>query len=185
MIETKCKLLLTLALSLCFMLACNLGGDSSKVSKLKDEVNPMVNEAGKTFQEVNTKMRQLYNGNLDVVERRRQEVHVREALLSLDKSEANYNTAAQKMDEAGKLNIEADYKEYLSLKAQDFRKSAEAVAAFKELAKAYMDYSIDAQGLAQKSNELGAKFDKLLDEARAIEAKADKFEQDHKDKFRP
>ena len=73
----------------------------------------------------------------------------------------------------------------MDLKAQDFRKSAEAVSVYKEIVKAYMDYSLNEQAVAQKHDDLATQFNKLLTEAKAVEDKADKIEQDHKDKFKP
>jgi hypothetical protein len=185
MTRRKAILILTLILTLGFMLACNLGGDLAKANKVRDETNPIVAEANKGFMDADAKLGQLYTGKLDVAERQRQEPVAKDILNALDKSQSAYNTAAQKMGDAGQLKLEPWHKEYLDLKAQDYRKSSEVADVYKELIKLYLDYSItDPKVFVQKHDELAAKTQKLLAEARELEAKADKLEQDHKDQFK-
>jgi len=69
--------------------------------------------------------------------------------------------------------------------ARSFRKSGERAEVLKDMAKAYMDYSIKTpQALLARYKELKAKDDKLEKEEADIDAKVKKIQEEHKESFK-
>ncbi|MBA2731590.1 MAG: hypothetical protein H0U54_01730 [Acidobacteria bacterium] len=181
--QTKNILALTLILISGFTLACG-GGDKAKANKAIEETNTIGMDWLKTMQEGGTKINQLANGNLEVEERQKQESTAKEALSSFDSAKAKASDAAQKMEDASKLNLEDWHKEYMSVQAQMYRKGSEGADSSREIVKAYMDYSIDGEAFSQKFTELGTRMDNLKKEVDALTAKANKIQEDHKAEFK-
>ena len=175
------KTILTLALILTLgLLAACSGNDKLKANKAVEEANAISEEWVKAIDEGVTKMEQLYAGNLDIEERQKQEPTAKDALNSFDKSKAKAGDAAQKLEEASKLKLDAWHKEYLTTLAQQYRKGSEMTDALRESVKAYMDYSLDEEAFAQKRTELSAKMEKTKKEVEDLSAKTTKIESDHK-----
>lgn len=138
----------------------------------------------KAIDDGSTKMEQLYAGNLDIEERQKQEPTAKDALNSFDKSKAKATEAAQKLEDASKLNLDAWHKDYLSTLAQQYRKGAEMTDALRESVKAYMDYSLDADAFEQKRAELAGQMAKTKKDVEDLAAKTSKIEADHKDQMK-
>jgi hypothetical protein len=183
MTHNKTILTLTLILLLGLMPACGRN-DTAKANKAVGEANSISEEWVKTLDEGGTKMETLYAGNVDIDERQKQEPTAKEALNSFDKSKAKANEAAQKLEDASKLNLDAWHKDYLSTLAQQYRKGSEMTDALREMVKAYMDYSLDAQAFAQKHDELSEQVGRMRKEVDELSAKTTKIEAEHKDQMK-
>jgi hypothetical protein len=171
---------------LAFALACNLGDETDKANKLIDEGNQMVTDGNKLVQDATAKNNQLYDNLNDANfadEQARLKTTAQEAVEGFDKSAAKYRDAAQKFEDASKLKVNDKFKEYLSLKAQEFRKNAEGAEVGKSLSKAFIDSS-DGPTLLKKINELKPRVETLSKEATDFQEKAEKIRTDNKDKFK-
>lgn len=169
-----------------FALACNLGDETDKANKLIDEGNTLVTDGNKTVQEATAKNNQLYDNLNDenfADEQARLKTTAQEAVDGFDKSASKYKDAAQKFEDASKLKVDEKFKEYLSLKAQEFRKNAEGAEVGKSLSKAFLDSS-DGPSLLKKINELKPRVESLSKEAADLQQKAEKIRTDNKDKFK-
>lgn len=173
-------------LLLAFAAACNLGDETDKANKLIDEGNQLVTDGNKMVQDATTKNNQLYDNLSDenfASEQTRLKTTAQEAVDGYDKSAAKYRDAANKFEEASKLKVDDKFKEYLSFKAQEFRKNAEGAEVGKSLSKAFID-SADGPTLLKKIGELKPRIETLSKEATEFQEKAEKVRADNKDKFK-
>jgi methyl-accepting chemotaxis protein len=185
----KRNALLAFMLMAAFVLACSsLGDETEKANKLVGEGNTAIGTANQAGQEAGTKYTALFSqANLaDFPDNRDQlKKDAQEVSDVLDKSTAGFREAASKFEEASKLKVSDKFKEYLSVKAQAYRKHADKNEAAKESLKAVSDESVkDSNDLAQRINESGERVTKLLKEAKDLEEKGDKIQQENKDKFK-
>ena len=74
-----------------------------------------------------------------------------------DQTNVDAKAAADKYEQAGKLQIDEKYKQYLTLRAQLMRKEGAHLAALKELPSARKDTSLKGKTLRDKQAELKAK----------------------------
>ena len=158
--------------------------ETSKTNKMVDEANAANAQAAKSMDDVNKRFAQLFNGEVDLDDRKKYEPTAKDALDSLDKAHAKLVEGIQKLDDASKMGVEDWYKEYLSTMAQSYRNSDQQCGVLKDMAKLYMDYSIDADTLRARYKELFDKNDKLEKEAADIDAKVKKIEAANKDKIK-
>ena len=183
---TRYTLLTLFTLLLAFAAACNLGDETDKANKLIEEGNQLVTDGNKMVQEATAKNNQLYD-NLNeenfAEEQARLKTTAQEAVDGFDKSSAKYRDAAQKFEDASKLKVDEKFKEYLTAKAQEFRKNSEGADVGKSLSKAFIDSS-DGPTLLKKINELKPRIEKLSKEATEFQEKAEKIRTENKDKFK-
>lgn len=111
-----------------------------------------------------------------------------EAVEAIDKGLEAGENAADKIDKASKLDVDSTYKEYLSLKAQAFKKQIDAFKERKRAAEVMRDNygkggSAESQAKEdfRKANE---NFRKLLTEARDLHRKADDIARRNPDKIK-
>jgi chromosome segregation ATPase len=180
------KLYVLFSLLLLSLLAASCSGDKGKANKLIDEGNAAVKEALNIDSDSEAKLTELNNALDDFPQNRDQLKPTAQAMLdNLDKSIAKLREAASKYDEGSKLNLEATLKEYLSLRSQAYSKGAERQEAMKAFPKAVMDTSIeDADALKEKLAQITEQVNKADKEAKDLEARAQKIEQENKDKFK-
>ena len=158
--------------------------ETSKAHKLVDEANTANAEAAKSIEDVNKRFAQLFNGEVDLDDRKKYEPTAKDALESLDKAHAKLVEGIQKLDAASRMGVEDWYKEYLSTMSQSYRNTDQQCDVLKGMAKVYMDFSIDAETLRARYKELFDKNDKLEKEAAEIDAKVKKIEAANKDKMK-
>lgn len=101
-----------------------------------------------------------------------------------DQAIADAKTAAGKYDQAGKLKIDQQYKQYLDQRAELMRKEGAYLAALKELPTARKDASLKGKTLRDKQADIKTRADKLKKEVDDARAKADKMQKDNGDKFK-
>jgi hypothetical protein len=185
--QTKTNALLALALMLAIALACNrLGDDTNKANGLVGEGNKAIAEANKASVDALSKNTQLFTGIKSFPgDREKVKGAAQEEMDLIDKSSASFREASKKFEEASKLKLEEKFKEYLSLKSQEFSKHAEQVDVAKELPQAVLDPAVkDAATLRNKITGINDRVQKLETEWRDLETKADKIREDNKDKFK-
>lgn len=160
-------------------LACsslkNLGKNpTEEVNKLVGQARDNLEEIDKIDEAATQKQRDLNKAmndkNVDEAKR-----ILGELVTDIEKGLEKGKDAADKVEQASKLDVNANCKEYLSIKAQAFRKEVEAWTAMRDAAVIARD-NYSAQGLpADKRTEYTNKyndFKKLRQEARDLHKKA-------------
>ena len=175
--------LLALFLVVVAVLACNktATNETDKANKLVDEGNAAVKEA-KTFvadaEAKKTKMMQT-----DVRRLAEARVTAAEAIAAYDRAAAKCKEAAQKYDEASRLQINDKFKQYLILKVKEYNKRAEMVETAKGTPQALIE-STNRSSFVIRANSNNEKVDKLYKDAEDIGAQADKLQKDNPDIFK-
>jgi len=182
---------LTFGLTAALALACgavNESGGSNEISKanqLVGEANAADAEASKTFEDVNKRLAQLFSDDVQFEDRKKLEPTAKEAVESIEKAQTKVREATDKVDSASKLNIPDWHKQYLTAVAQSYRNTSQAIDLLKQIANAYMDYSItDPEALLAKYKELKESMDKVTKEGADLDAKVKKIEEANKDKMK-
>jgi uncharacterized coiled-coil DUF342 family protein len=175
------RLSLLLLLGVC-ALSC---GEMSKANKLVDEGNAAVKEAEQSGQEADAKINQLVAAIDGFPDNREQlKTTAQEAIALLDKGIVKLRDAAQKFAEGSKKDIDASFKEYLSLKSQEYSKHAEHFETVKEVPQAVMDTSLaDGNALEARFVQITERVEKLKKEWTDLGARAEKIYQENKSKF--
>jgi|SRR5205085_2660495 len=170
------------ALSAC-ALACTA---MSKANKLVEAGNSAVKEGEKFYEQADAKAKELYDAldgfpeNRDQLKEKAQEV-----LDLLDKGIAKLREGASKFEEASRTNIDAQLKEYLSLKAQEFNKHAEHLEVEKDISRAVMDTSVeDKDALRARFVATQERVTQLQKEWADLEERANKIYEANKDKIK-
>lgn len=174
-------LLAVLAL-LTFALAC---GETSQANKLIDEGNAMITEANKLSEEAGAKYSKLLDGLTDdnfADEQAKNKTDILAAAASFGKSAEKYRGASKKFDEASKMKVDDKFKEYLSLKSQEFAKNAESSEAAQTIVKSLAE-SADGAAFKAKMAEMKPRIEQLNKDATDFQQKAEKIRADNKDKF--
>ncbi len=165
--KNKWNLLILAFAIVAFGLACSQ--NQQKANGLVDEANKFIGEA-KTAQETADKK---YNEVIDKVNgefpegRDAYKATVQEAIDNYDKASKKVTDAANKFDEASKIDTTDKYKTYLTAKTNENKKRAEWLMAFKERAQAILD--------AGSFDELKTKIDALTAKINSIDKEASKF----------
>jgi peptidoglycan hydrolase CwlO-like protein len=159
---------------------------TSKANKFIEEGNAAVKEGEQLATEADAKITALA-GNLDKFPENRDELKgtAQEIIDRLDKSIAKLREAASKFNEGSQTNLDAPLKEYLSLKSQEFSKHAEHLEALKGIPNSVTDASIeDRAALDAKFAQIKERVDGLEKEWTDLSNRADKIQEQNKDKFK-
>jgi hypothetical protein len=182
---------LALVVAASFALGCsalkNLGKNSfDDANKLVQSAKDDLNEIDKINEEADEKQDDLNRAekdkNVDEVKR-----ILGDLIGDIDKGLERGESAADKIERASKATDDAKYKEYLSLKAQAFRKEIDAFKSLREAAVIARD-SYTANGLPEdKRKEYRSKVDaykKMRNEAKDFHRKADDIARQNPDKIK-
>jgi hypothetical protein len=184
--ERNSTSMLALGLILVAVLACNLLNETDKANKLVDEGNAAAQDGKKFLTEAEEK-RQAMMTALPDIKSAEEPVAARglakDAIAAYDKARAKCNEAANKYEEASKLKINAKFKEYLTLKAKEYKTRAELMETAKGTPQALIDSSGPSMFIA-KAKENDAKVSKLVKEADDLGAQAEKVHKENKGIFR-
>ncbi len=183
--QTKRNMFLAFALMITFVLACGSGDEIDKANKLVAEGNTAIQEGNKLALEAGPKNDKIFEEvTADTYEEDKEKLKgtAKEAIDGLTKSAEKYREASKKFDEASKLKVDDKFKEYLTLKSQEFSKRAEQMDAAKGNAQAFLD-SADAVSLMAKINANKPRIEALDKESKDLEAKADKIRSENKGKI--
>lgn len=182
--QSKRTALLALSILFVFVLACNSLSDKTEdANKLVAEGNAAIDEGNKLATDASAKNDKVFDGvTADNYEADKEKLSstAKEAVDGMTKSAEKYRDASKKFDEASKLKIGDKFKEYLTLKAQEFTKRAEQMDAAKKNPQAFLDSS-DVVSLNTKVQANKSDLEKLDKEAKDLEAKAEKIRSENKD----
>jgi hypothetical protein len=183
--QTKRNTLLTLALLLAFVLACNMSNETDAANKLVADGNAAINEGNKLATDAGAKNDQIFDGMGGDFEADKEKftATAKEVVDGLTKSAAKYREASKKFEEASKLKIDDKFKEYLTLKSQEFSKRAEQMDIGKGNAQALLDSS-DGPSMMAKINANKPKLETLSKESADLETKAEKIRSENKEKIK-
>jgi len=165
--------------------ACGSSGsntsDNDKANKLVDEGNAAVQDAKKFVSDAEAKKDQMMQTDV----RRLAEARVRaaEAIAAYDKAAEKCKEAASKYDEASRLQISDQFKQYLILKAKEYNKRAEMVETAKGTPQALIE-STNRSSYVIRAKSNNEKVDQLYKEAEDLGAQADKIQKDNPDAFK-
>lgn len=179
--RTKFFTSLTLLL-LCLALGCNVY-ETDKANKLIDAGNAAVTEANQLLENANSKADKISDSlSSEQYDEEKNPIKglAQEAAAVFDKSAAKYREGATKFDEASKLKLQEQLKEYLTLKSREFSKHAEQA----DLAKSIMQGG-DAVTILQKINENRDRINQIEKEATELAEKSTKIQQENKAIFKP
>jgi hypothetical protein len=186
-VNTALALIMLVAVSLACASLKNLGKNPlDEANKLVDSAKNDLEEINKISDEADEKQNDLNKAdrdrNVDEVKR-----ILGELIEDIDKGTKLGESAADKIERASKMDVDSTYKEYLSLKAQAFRKEIDAFKALKEAANIARD-SYTAQGLpADKRTEYTNKvneYKKLKADAKDLHKKASDIARANPDKIK-
>ena len=185
--QTKRNALVAFILMAFFVLACSaLGDETDKANKLVDEGNKLVEEGNNLGQEAATKNKEIFDNIQDFPDNRDDlRKPANELLDIIDKGSSKFHDAAKKFDEASKLKVDDKFKEYLSLKSQEFNKHADHIESIKGIPQAVLDENVkDLRSLNTKLTSVNEKIEKVGKEWKDLEAKANKVREYNKEKFK-
>ena len=155
--------------------------ETDQANKLVDEGNAAVTDAKKFVSDAEGKKDQMMKTDI----RRLAEARVRaaEAIAAYDKAAEKCKEAAQKYDQASRLQISDKFKQYLILKVKEYNKRAEMVEAAKGTPQALIE-STNRSSFVIRANSNNSKVDQLFKEAEDIGAQAQKLQKDNPDIFK-
>jgi len=155
--------------------------ETDQANKLVDEGNAAVTDAKKFVSDAEGKKDQMMKTDI----RRLAEARVRaaEAIAAYDKAAEKCKEAAQKYDQASRLQISDKFKQYLILKVKEYNKRAEMVEAAKGTPQALIE-STNRSSFVIRANSNNSKVDQLYKEAEDIGAQAEKLQKDNPDIFK-
>lgn len=173
---------LALLLTLC-VLAAACGDQTDQANKLVAEMNNLVVKGEGLARQGTAKQEELESKDIEK-ERDAVKAGAREQATLFKQAADSFREAAAKADEAAKLNLADWYKSYLSLKAQQHRKTAERFDATSERAEMLTtDQSLEEldEKLSQSTDRIG----KLSKEEEELVKQVKRVEEEHKADFTP
>lgn len=181
--QTKRNALLAFMLMAAFVIGCSsLGGDTEKANKLVEEGNVLVQDGNKLSEEAAAKSKEIFDNIGDFPDNRAGLKRPANELIDIiDQGSSKFREAAKKFDEASKLKVDEKFKEYLSLKSQEFNKHADHIESTKGSPQAVLDESIkDLRALNAKLTSVNERIYKVGKEWKDLEAKAKKAQEEIK-----
>lgn len=163
-------------------LACsalkNLGSNSqTEANKLVQDANNELKEIDRIADDNEAKVDALTKAD-DAGKSAEVKSILDDLIKAIDDGLKHGDIAASKLEQASKLNVDANYKEYLSLNSQSLRKKIEAFKERREAAKIERDNydNPDKTALKKATDDFkkkNANYKKLLGEAKDLSRKAD------------
>lgn len=175
--------LMTLAIGL----ACSGGDDTAKANELVGEANKFIVEAGSAVTKVTSKSSEFdskvnsIKNNKDLEAAR---AFGKELTGLYTTMEENFKKAGDKFEEAGKLNVNEKFKEYLQSKATEMKKRAEYSTELKKIPKA-LDDSQNEKAYRESIATIVPNVQKMTKEAQDLAEKADKIVKDNPTIIKP
>ena len=167
------------------VMACKSGGsttsETDKANKLVDEGNAAVQDAKKFVADAEAKKTQMMQ--TDVRRLAQARVTAAESIAAYDRAAEKCKAAAQKYDEASRLQINDKFKQYLILKVKEYNKRGEMIETAKGTPQALIE-STNRSSFIIRANSNNSKVDQLYKEAEDIGAQADKLQKDNPDIFK-
>ncbi|HYE65160.1 MAG TPA: hypothetical protein VD966_06240 [Pyrinomonadaceae bacterium] len=187
--QMKCIPAAALALVLViFAPGCGGADETEKANELVDESNKAAEAANKSLQEGLTIHQQIFSeanifgfpGNRDALKG-----HAQREVELLSQSALSFREAANKYEEASRLRLNEQFKQYLSLKAQETRKQAEQSESIKEMAQVVLDDSItDLNAYVLKLDDIRIRVQKAGKEQKELKDQAEKIRAENQGKIK-
>lgn len=175
--------LLTAVLLIGLSLACSIGEETDAANKLVDEANAVI----KTYNEATVKSGKLFTellgDNLTKVEDleayKTQNKARFDELLSLNgQIEKSGAEAIEKFEAASKLKVDEKFKEYLTVKVQEFKKRAEADKLTAPFVKSFLEAK-DVEKMDKLIGDYNKKSAETVKESEELMKKADQIVKDN------
>lgn len=161
-------------------LACS-GDDVAKANELVDEANKFLTEANKSVEKMDARGKE-FDAKVDSVKSDDDLKAVREMgkeMLAIYTSmQENFQKSGEKFAEAAKLSVDAKFKEYLDIKAQEMKKRSEMSGELKAIPKA-LDEAQNEKAYKETAAKIVAKVKQMNKEAGDLSDKADKIQKDN------
>ena len=187
--QMKCIPAAALALVLViFAPGCGGADETEKANELVDESNKAAEAANKSLQEGLTIHQQIFSeanifgfpGNRDALKG-----HAQREVELLSQSALSFREAANKYEEASRLRLNEQFKQYLSLKAQETRKQAEQSESIREMAQVVLDDSItDLNAYVLKLDDIRIRVQKAGKEQKELKDQAEKIRAENQGKIK-
>ena len=193
MVDSKRR---SVVIPLITMLLASLVFSSCQANPAVDEANRLNQSAGEDVKEVERLAREnkdresritraLNAGKNDDARR-----ELDEAVEAIDKGIGRGLVAEDKLNQASQLDVDADIKQYLSLRAQSVNKALEAFAEVRNGLLILRDStgSTDKSVTERAKNEIqqsSVRFDQLISESEQLERQADDIARRNPDKIKP
>ena len=181
-------LMMLVLIALLACLSCKSGG-LDEANKLNQSAGQDIDEIEKIIQDNKNKegevTRAVNAGQTDAARKL-----IDETIVAIDRGLERGKSAADKLDQASKLNIDQAIKDYLSYRAQSVTK---AIEAFTELRKGIVAFhdsvgSTDKAVVAKARDDIqqtSQTFDALISESQRLQGKADEIARRNPDKIKP
>lgn len=174
-------------LSLALVAGCKFkvgGDDTAEANKRLDEAKEGIAAANQMSQEAYTKFTSYMSPEaLDDFPSNRERIKAtaQESADLFGKSAATFrDRVVSKLDGASKLDINEKFREYITHKAEAFRKLAESKEVGKELALTPLDPSLTTlNALVAKAREVDARLNALVKQHDEANARADKVQREN------
>lgn len=189
MIEMKIIIrLVLLLLSVSFGLACSLDGEIDEANKFVDEANVLVQQGNESETKSDKLFIEVLGDNLteakDVEAYKKVNKSKLDEVVSLKEQSIKLRTeAADKFDRASKLQVDDKFKEYLSVKIQEFRKRIEDDKLTAPICKLFLETK-DVDSWNKSIEDYNAKDAELVKEAEDLSKKADQIFKDNPTVFK-
>ncbi len=159
---------------------------TDKANKLVDEANVAIEDANSNLEKGNAKLVEMEKGvpeigDADDLEKLR--AVAKEIIPMLEKARDRYKEGGSKFEEAGKLNLQDKFKEYLDFKGKEMKKRGEIADAMIGEPRSLINTS-KREDFDKEVEAVVAKFKSLKSEADDLAAKADKIYEENKQIFR-
>ncbi|MGH9901174.1 MAG: hypothetical protein ACRD68_04960 [Pyrinomonadaceae bacterium] len=164
------------------------GDETDRANKLVDEGNAEV-EAGRKFAEEGM-VKYMLAFNFDektgtAADWEEIKQPAREASELLEKAATSFSKAADKFEEAGRLNVDDKFKQYLIIKAQSFRKNVEQMRVTREIPESLLNASVkDTDALLARIEDVNRRSQELSKESERLEAEAEKIQKENAGRFK-
>jgi len=179
--QSVCSALIAGLFLLGIVLACSVGYETEKANKLVAEGNAAIDEGKKYFADAEEKKTRMLQTDVSHLADAR--AIAREAIREYEEAEQKAKEAAGKFEEASKLKLSDNFKQYLALKVKEYNKRAESIEAVKGTPQALID-SQSRSAFMSSASAANEKAERLHKEAEDLAAQADKLQKDNPDAFK-
>lgn len=188
MLRRKSGICLMMLVGLIGLSAACDGGQTEEANKMINEANALIDKTKATNDKADSLLNDLMGANMTKAEDIEQyksdnKAKFDEAVSLFEQSEKNISEAAGKFEQASKMQLDDKFKEYVTLKAQAFKKRAESYKATAGYIKTFIAEkdTTKADQLTADSNKKSAD---LIKEANDLDAKAEKIVKDNPSSFK-
>lgn len=176
---------LVLVLLIGLSLACGLNDQSDEANKLVDEANAIIEKNNVLVDKSNKLFTELMGDNLtkvkDIEAYKEKNKSKFDELISLkEQIEKSGAESTDKFEQASKLKVSKEYKEYLDIKIQELKKRADAHKLIAPFVKAFLQTK-DVEKINKQIEDYEKESAAIAKEADDLLKKVEQFEKDNAD----